>query len=360
MRINFVLPGVNLSGGIRVLAIYAERLHLRGHQVMVVSQPKIRRRLRSKIKSLLLGRGWPTEPVMDASHFDNLTVPHRVLDTARPVVDGDLPDADIVLATFWKTGPWVAALSPAKGAKAIFLQGYETSPGHEIEEIDAVWRLPLHKIVISQWMIELSKQRFGDENVLHVPNSVDTEQFNAPPRSKQTVPTVGLLYVTLHLKGVDISIAALQQLRQRWPQLRVIAFGAQPVAPELPLPDGAEFHLRPPQSQIRDLYAACDVWMCGSRREGFHLPPLEAMACRCPVVSTRIGGPLDTIVDGVNGYLVDVDDVNGLAARTAEILALSESGWRCLSDNALATAVRYSWDDATDRLEAAMLRVIDG
>src|SRR4051812_38506645 len=103
------------------------------------------------------------------SFFDGLPVAHRVLDVQRTVLDDDVPDADVVLATYWRTGPSVAALSPIKGAKAILLQGYETSPGRWERAIDAVWRLPLHKIVISKWLVDLARERFNDTNVHHVP-----------------------------------------------------------------------------------------------------------------------------------------------------------------------------------------------
>lgn len=358
VRITFVLPHAGMAGGIRVLAIYAERLYRRGHDVTVVSVPRTQPSLRRKIKSLLRGQGWPRAHGREPSHFDGCAVPHRVLDIFRPVLDSDLPDADVVVATFWRTGPWVAALSPRKGAKAIFLQGYEISPGHEDPEMDAVWRLPLRKIVISKWMIDLASQRFGDDDVLHVPNSVDTRQFFAPERGKQQTPTIGFLYSTIHLKGVDTSLAALRIVRERFPNLRMVVFGAEPVTPELALPEYAEYHHLPPQQLIPKLYSSCDVWVCGSRREGFHLPPLEAMACRCPVVSTRVGGPLDTVVDGENGYLVDIDDVETLAARVIDVLSLSEHDWRHMSDEALATATRYSWDDATDLFEAALKRIV--
>ena len=127
-----------------------------------------------------------------------------------PVADADVPDADIVLATWWGTAPWVAALSPRKGAKAIFLQGYETSPGEFHPEMDAAWRLPLRKIVVASWLATLAKERFGDANVHLVPNSVDTGQFHAPERGKQARPTVGMLYTTFHAKGADVSLAALR------------------------------------------------------------------------------------------------------------------------------------------------------
>jgi glycosyltransferase involved in cell wall biosynthesis len=347
-----------MSGGSRVLAIYADRLRRRGHEVMVVSLPKAHRRLFGKFKSLLRGRGWPKDSEPEPSYFDNIAVPHHVLESARPAVDDDVPNADIVLATFWATAPWVAALSPMKGAKAVFLQGYETSPGLEEPEIDAAWQLPLHKIVISNWLLEFARDRFGDSNVHHVPNSVDSEQFHAPARGKQAAPTVGMLYATLHLKGIDVSLAALEQVRNKIKNLHVVAFGAEHVSVKQPLPHWVEFHYRPPQDQIRRIYGQCDVWLCGSRREGFHLPPLEAMACRCPVVSTRVGGPLDIVEEGVNGFLVDLEDSAGLAERLIRVLTLGEMEWRRMSDAALATATRYTWDDATDLLERALRDVV--
>jgi glycosyltransferase involved in cell wall biosynthesis len=358
MRVTFVFPQVSLSGGIRVLATYADRLHRRGHVVTVVSLPPATKSTLTKLKSLVRGRGWPKNRPPEPSYFDGAAVPNRVLETARPIVDEDVPDADIVLATFWKTAPWVAALSPRKGAKAFLLQGYETSPGSEDPRIDAAWRLPLEKIVISKWMVNLARERFGNSNVYLVLNSVDTSQFYAPARGKQAVPTVGMLYSTLHLKGNDVALAALQQLRKQIGNVKVVAFGAEPITAQLPLPDWCEFHYRPPQDQIRQIYAMCDVWLCASRREGFHLPPLEAMACRCPVVSTSIGGPLDTVRNGVNGFLVEVEDASGLVNRLATILALDDVKWRQMSDAALETATRYTWDDATDILEGVLREIV--
>ncbi len=358
MRVTFVLPPAVLSGGIRVLSIYAERLYQRGHEVTVVSQPQPKRRLSGKLKSLMLGRGWPKEPGPEPSFFDDCTVPHRLLESFRPVVDDDVPDADVVLATYWKTARGVAALSPQKGAKAILLQGYETSPGRWERAIDAAWQLPLHKIVVSKWLVDLARDRFGDLNVHLVPNSVDTEQFHAPVRGKREKPTVGILYSTLHLRGVDMSLAALEKVKQQLGTLRVVAFGAERISSRLALPDWVEFHYRPPQDELRRLYGRCDVWLCGSRREGFHLPMLEAMACGCPVVSTRIGGAADVVEDGVNGFLVKVEDSKALADRLVEILRLSDAKWRGMSEAALRTARRYTWADATDLLETALYDVI--
>jgi glycosyltransferase involved in cell wall biosynthesis len=360
MRITFVLAGgFNLSGGDRVISIYAERLQKRGHQVLVVASPLEPIPIRKQVGSLVRGRGWIPRPKHGPSHFSSSPVPHVRLRKFRPIVDSDLPDADVVISTWWETAEWVNKLSPRKGAKACFLQHYEAFEYTPKKRVDATWRMPLHKITISNWLVDLARERFHDTEVSLVYNSVDTDQFNAPPRERGRVPTVGMLYHHAPWKGVPVSVAALEQVRREFPDLRLVTFGAMPVQSELPLPSYATHVVAPAQDKIKDLYAQCDVWLCGSQSEGFHLPPLEAMACRTPVVSTRVGGPIDIVKDGVNGYLADVGDSNALADRVKRVLRLPPESWRQMSDAAYDTATRYSWDDATDLFEAALHRTIE-
>src|SRR5256885_15175247 len=102
MKITFVLPPVRLSGGIRVIAIYARELHARGHEVTLISVPRPNRPLKDRMKSLLKGNGWPSgDETSEPSHLDDTPVAHRVLTRYRPVTDADVPDGDIVIATWW-------------------------------------------------------------------------------------------------------------------------------------------------------------------------------------------------------------------------------------------------------------------
>lgn len=350
MRVTFVIPYAGLQGGVRVIAIHAERLKRRGHEVFIVSGPVVTP-LRRKLKSLLSGRGWPKP---EPSHIDGLDVEHRVLETYRSVTDADVPDADVVVATFFPTAPGVLRLSAAKGAKAIFIQNYEVEEGGHIPALDASWRMPMHKITISKWLVALARDKFGDSIVSHVPNSADPDQFHSPPRKKGKVPTVGLLYHTNPFKGLETSLKALKRVATAVPSLHVVSFGAEFPSFALPLPSYATFHHRPAQDALRSLYAQCDVWMCGSNVEGFHLPPLEAMACRCPVVSTRVGGPLDIIDEGLNGHLVAVKDADALADRVLSVLNLPEEQWQHMSDAAFRTASSFSWEQATELFEQAL------
>ena len=360
MKITFVMgSGFSLAGGDRVIAIYAERLKKRGHDVFVISRPQQPPSLRDQMRSLLRGQGLIAVPKKLPSHFDNVDVPHALIDRWRPIVDADVPDADVVIATWWETAEWVANLSKAKGAKAYFIQHHEMFDYLPKERVAATWSLPLHKITISQWLVELARTQYGDSNVSLVLNSVDTDQFYSPPRWKQPSPTVGLLYGTASWKGCDVSFKAFSLAAHKIPGLHLIAFGAHDPAEHLPLPEGTKYIKQPAQDTIKDIYASCDVWLCGSWSEGFHLPPLEAMACRTPVVSTRVGGPLDIIEDGVNGYLVPIGDSTALGNQLIHVLTLPEAEWRKMSDAAYATATRYTWDDATELFEAALHTAIE-
>jgi len=84
------------------------------------------------------------------------------------------------------------------------------------------------------------------------------------------------------------------------------------------------------------------------------------MACRCPVVSTSVGGAIDLIENGRNGYVVRIGDVEALADRLVDVLTLGDAPWRTMSDAALVTASSYTWDDATDLLERALREIVSG
>jgi glycosyltransferase involved in cell wall biosynthesis len=350
MRITFILPFAGLQGGIRVVAVYAKRLKQRGHEVVVVSTPPDIL-LRRKIKLFISGR-WQIHS--EPSYFTGLDVEHRVLEQVRPVVDRDVPDSDVVVATYYTTAYGVQALSSKKGAKAIFIQGYEVEDGKPNLKLDATWRMPMHKIMVSRWLVQLAREKFGDQAISLVPNGVDLDQFHAPQRGKALVPTVGLLHHNSPLKGCGTSIKALKQVAMAMPSLRVVSFGAEQPELGLQLPRFAEFHYRPAQEKLRELYAQCDIWLSASTLEGFCMPLLEAMACRCPVVSTRSGGPIDIIEDSVNGYLTEVGDVGALADRVLHMLRLSPEEWRQMSDAAYHTATCFNWNDATDLFEDAL------
>jgi glycosyltransferase involved in cell wall biosynthesis len=356
MRVTFVLPYASLAGGIRVVAIYASYLQRQGHEVLVVSTPRQSVPLRGKLSSLAKGKGWPRTYPIGPSHLDGTGVEHRRIERFRPITDADVPDADVVIATWWETAEWVAALSPSKGAKVHFVQHDETHQNQPIKRVEATWSLPTHKIVVARWLEELGRGRYGCEDITLVNNGVDLEQFNAPPRGKQRRPTMGMMYSMTRFKGVDLALDAFALAARNIPGLRLVCFGEYPPRAELPLPPETEYHQNPRQDLMKQIYGKCDAWLFASRSEGFGLPILEAMGCRTPVIGTPTGAAPELIAEG-GGVLVKPEDPHDMACAIERISRLHDGPWRELSDKAYQTAQKHSWDDAARLFELTLQRV---
>jgi len=342
-----------MSGGARVLAIYTRLLTEKGHEVCIISPPRRKVPLRRKIKPFLRGTGWPSGP-LKVSHLDAPGLNHLVLDCYRPPTNDDIPDADVVIATWWETAEWVTALSDTKGAKVYFIQGHEIYDHLPFARCTATYHLPLHKVVVSRWLKNIMTTEYGDTIVDLVPNSVDHGLFFANPRGKQQYPTLGFLYSPANFKGVDITLRAIRLLQKRLPSLRVIAFGAHMPKLETGFESCIEFHCLPEQERIRELYAKCDVWVTASRSEGFNLPAMEAMACHTPVVATKTGWPEEAIINGENGFLIDFDDEVALAECVASVFALPDKEWQAMSQNAYETVEKSSWEASTNLFEKSL------
>lgn len=353
MRITFVTPDFNLSGGMRIIAMYANRLQQRGHKVTVVSAAINKPSLVWQTKSVLKGKGLIQPPAKRPSHFDDAEFECRALDRFGPVTDADVPDADVVIATWWETAEWVAKLSPAKGAKAYLIQHYEIFDYMPKARVKCTWSFPMHKIVIAQWLADLALKEYGDSYVSCVPNGIDTQQFHAIPRSKQSVPTIGMMYAEPYWKGCDISLKAFSLAAEKIPGLRLVAFGHCPPLDHLPLPAGAEYIHCPPQEMMKDLYSKCDAWLFGSRFEGFGLPILEAMACRTPVIGTPAGAAPELLTKG-GGILVPPEDPEAMASEIVKVCQLPDTKWEAMSQQAHTTALQYSWGETTELFEAAL------
>lgn len=357
MRIVFVLAVADLAGGARTISIHARGLKRLGHQVTVVSVPPPVEPLRSRVRSVLRGRGWPRSGAIGPSHLDHPEIDHRRLDRFRAVTDRDIPDADVVVATWWLTAEWVAGLSPAKGAKVHFIQGDESDiVGQPRERAAATWTLPMHRIVCSRWLAGLVADRAGDRATSLAPNGVDLAHFDAPIRGKRDRPTVGFIFGDAPIKGYPLAVEAVRRLQARVPALEVVVFGAAPVS-GTQLPRFARFTLRPPQDAIPGLYASADAWLWPSLREGFGLPLLEALACRTPVVATPAGAAPDILAGG-GGVLLASADAEQAAAALERILALPDGSWRTLSAEARGVAEGHGWEAASRAFEAGLQTAI--
>lgn len=73
--------------------------------------------------------------------------------------------------------------------------------------------------------------------------------------------------------------------------------------------------------RVVELLEDSDIYVLPSYDEGLPMGILEAMAAGLPVVSTPVGGIPDAVIDGVNGYLIQPGDSEGLADRIMRLSA---------------------------------------
>jgi glycosyltransferase involved in cell wall biosynthesis len=109
---------------------------------------------------------------------------------------------------------------------------------------------------------------------------------------------------------------------------------------------GLQLHRCIPDAELASLYRLSDVTVCAARLEPFGLTALESMSCGTPVVAVAQGGYRETVVDRVNGYLVE-----------RSVGSLSEGIARVMRGELSATAHglneyarRWGWEAAADRV----------
>ena len=357
MKISFLLMnGHGLSGGDRVVALHAADLRRKGHDVRLFAPQPPPDPLRGRLRRVRRGGAWRLQPPPTETHYSTQGLDVEFLDRHRPIQTADLPDADLVIATWWETAEWMAALPEPKGRKVHLIQDHEVFPYLPVDRVAAVYRRPFRRIVVSEWLRRAFSEIYEDTDCLLVPNGVDSTFFRKVPRERTTTFKVGFLHAESPRKNIPLALEIVARLRAKLPQASVLCFGSSRPDPD-GLPAAAEFHFRPPQARIPDLYAACDVWLFTSESEGFGLPILEAMACGTPVLATRAGAAPEILGTG-GGRLLDPDP-DRFAEALLEIARLPEADWQALSAAARRTAERWDWATSHALFEQALTEIVE-
>jgi glycosyltransferase involved in cell wall biosynthesis len=108
-----------------------------------------------------------------------------------------------------------------------------------------------------------------------------------------------------------------------------------------------------PRSELVDRYYAADIFAFAPVwNEGFGLPPVEAMAAGLPVVTSRSGTVVETVVDGNTGYLVEKNNAGELA-KALLILLHDEERREAMGRAGRLRALRhFSWEYIAEGMHA--------
>ncbi|MEU5765501.1 glycosyltransferase [Streptomyces asoensis] len=282
---------------------------------------------------------------------------------------------DVVHAHFWMSG--MAAVAGARALGVPVVQTYhalgtvkkryqgaaDTSPPGRIAVEKAVGRECAAILATCQDEVaELVAMGLPRGRIHVVPCGVDPERF-APvagarrsPSAPRRLVTVGRL---VPRKGFDRAIRALAGV----PDAELLVAGgpepallpAEPeaerlwsVAEECGVADRVRLLGGVGPARMPRLMSGADLVLSVPRYEPFGIVPVEAMACRAPVLATAVGGQLDTVVDDVTGVLVPPDEDHDLAATVRALLDDPARLARYGAAGRRRVLARYTWDRVAD------------
>ncbi len=154
----------------------------------------------------------------------------------------------------------------------------------------------------------------------------------------------------LPVKGIADGLRAFELARRTVPGLTLSLFGPHSSAFETP-------HRRLGQVAPADMgqvYLDHDIFIWPSLREGYGLPPVEAMACACAVVTTDNGGSEEFAVHERTALVSAPHDVEALAANIVRLAGDADIRQR-LAESGRAWAHRaLAWDPVLDAWERAL------
>jgi glycosyltransferase involved in cell wall biosynthesis len=239
-------------------------------------------------------------------------------------------DADLLHA-HWLPAGWVAA----RTGKPFVVQVW----GTDLELARRAPRLArgvfraARLVIAASTALADSARALGAVNVRVIPSGVDVPLQIGAEATPPEVLYAGRLSAE---KGV-------LELVEAAAGMKLVVAGDGPLRPRVPGALGFVSH-----DELEPLYARAAVVACPSRREGFGVACLEAMAHGRPVVATGVGGLRDLVVDGETGLVVPPRDPAAL--RSALQLLLADAGLRRRLGEAGRERARaqFSWDAVTD------------
>ncbi len=176
----------------------------------------------------------------------------------------------------------------------------------------------------------IAKERVRPERTDVIPNGYDL-RAELPPAPNRDVPVIGIVARLRAVKRHADLIRAFAAVVARFPAARLHIIGDGPLRGELEalsaslgLNRAVEF--RGETDHVEPEIERLSVGVLCSESEGFSNALIEYLASGVPAVVTAVGGNPEVIVDGDNGYLVPVGDVDALAAALIATLERQAAG----------------------------------
>jgi glycosyltransferase involved in cell wall biosynthesis len=311
VKINFILNAMSISGGVKAEFMLAHELKKHGHEINVI-YPRFPRRIGAKLFrpiQLMKEVGyWTLDRWKPLEWYGDINV------MKVPTLDSRyIPDADICVAHSWEANYCVNKYPKSKGVKFYHIQDPEDWTPKDNAVRQRGYALGQYNIVTSQFVKRIV-EKYGKVTAV-LPHAPDHTIFypEAVTRDGTSPIRVLMCYRKDKGKGIARGVKAYQKVIG---DKRLIMFGMNDYC-DFPID---EYHAYPKDDHLRRIYNSCDIFLFPSEREGWGMPPMEAMACGVPVVSTSVGAVPEFITPGISGIIA-----NDVESMTKAMLALMQN-----------------------------------
>jgi glycosyltransferase involved in cell wall biosynthesis len=199
----------------------------------------------------------------------------------------------------------------------------------------------------SNWVKGSFVEDYGyrEQDVAVIPPGVDLTAF-APGNREHELPRILFVGGDFERKGGAMLLDVFRKRLKGKAELILVTRGDVSDEP------GVKVHrnVAPNSSQLRELYATSDLFVLPTQADCFSLVLMEALASCLPVISTRVGGIPDMIMEGKTGHLLDSGDAAGLG-DTLEALVADPEKRRVMGERGRAdAAARFDATSNAQRL----------
>ena len=215
-----------------------------------------------------------------------------------------LPDADVIIATGYKSVALTVQAPKRCGLKIHWLRGWETWQMPDERIIERVLKAPTLKLVNGIGLQE-KLNKYGFKSQLIRPGYDLHELYPTGKREENSDIVIGGLYHQKHsgIKRVSWLLDVWSYLKSKRKGVKLHLMGATK-PPSLTID---KYITNPTIKDKNYFYNEIDIWMAPAMQEGLHMPPAEAMLTECPIVTTTnpMSGTQDYALHEYNGLVSD-------------------------------------------------------